>query len=331
MKLALLFAAAFTTTAFAGTVASPYEIGKWQGFRTAAVSYTFDDDLPRQYSVAVPMFNAKGFKLTLFTVTNWVGSWSPIQSAAAAGHEVASHTVTHRSLGTLSTADQATECNNSKSIINANVTNQKCLTLAYPNCSEGNDSITAQSYIAARGCSGQIVPATPANFMNISSLICGSAGSVKTATDFNNMANNAANSGGWCVFLIHALDNDSGFSPLSSSILQSSVNFMDANRSRFWVQSFLNVVRYIRERNAASVSQPSSTATTVTVSVTDGLDNSIYSFPITLRRPLPTGWASAIATQSGRNLGAQIVTINTIKFVMFDVVPDTGDVILTKQ
>jgi hypothetical protein len=56
----------------AGSVAAPYEIGTWRGFWPAAISYTFDDDLPNQYAVAVPMFNARGFKITLFAVPNWL-------------------------------------------------------------------------------------------------------------------------------------------------------------------------------------------------------------------------------------------------------------------
>src|SRR3974377_2179032 len=53
---------------FAGSVAAPYEVGMWEGFRPAAISYTFDDNLASQYSTAVPMFHAAGFRMTLNTV-----------------------------------------------------------------------------------------------------------------------------------------------------------------------------------------------------------------------------------------------------------------------
>src|SRR4029077_20604831 len=129
-----------------GSVAAPYEIGTWEGFRPAAISYTFDDDLPNQCSVAVPMFNAKGFKLTLFTVTGptWYSpaNWTALKSAALAGHEIASHTVTHPTLSGLTTGQQISELKNSQATINANITNQQCVTLAYPNCVEGNEALT---------------------------------------------------------------------------------------------------------------------------------------------------------------------------------------------
>ena len=106
-----------TCVGLAGTVSPPYQIGTWQGFRQAAITYTFDDDLPNQYAIAVPMFNAKGFKMTLFTVTTWLpgGDWSPVQTAASYGHEIASHTVTHPDLSTSSAAVVTNELQNSQS------------------------------------------------------------------------------------------------------------------------------------------------------------------------------------------------------------------------
>ncbi len=175
----------------------------------------------------------------------------------AKGHEIASHTLTHPNLGQLPDSQQTTELKDSRAAINANVSGQKCLTLAYPYCAEANEAITSQYYIAARTCSGQVVPATPANFMNLSSFVCGSQGSVRTTQDFNSKANDAVTANGWCVFLIHGIDNDGGYSPVSTATLQGSIDYMSANRDKFWVETFGNVARYILERNAASVRETS--------------------------------------------------------------------------
>jgi peptidoglycan-N-acetylglucosamine deacetylase len=316
----------------AGSIAPPYEVGTWRGFRPAAISYTFDDDLPNQYSIATPMFNARGFEMTLFTVTTWVpgGSWSPVKTAAASGHEIASHSVTHPDFSTLTSAQQTNELKNSQLTINANITNQQCLTVAYPYCVEGNDAIAASYYIAARGCSGQLVPATPANFMNISSFVCGPQGSVQTPQDFNNKAESAAAARAWCVYLIHALDNESGYSPLPSATLQASLDYLSTNQNKFWVETFGNVVRYIRERNAVSVTAISNSADRIVIQVTNALNQAIYNYPITVRRPLPVNWPAAMVSQNNQPLPAQLITLNSTNFVMFDVVPNTGDVVLSK-
>ena len=234
----ILILTAFLIAVNAGysqTIALPYQVGNWPGFRTAAVSYTFDDDCSNQLAIAVPMFNEFGYKLTLFTVTGWGPNWSGLQNAANQGHEIASHTVTHP---TLTPSNEVAELSNSKSAIETNVTGQKCVTIAYPYCVPSTPSVTAQYYIAGRHCQGYIEANTPANIYQISSLICGPQGSVQTAADFNAKFASVAASKGWCVFLIHGIDNDGGYSPLPSTTLRASIQYLDARRSTFWVSNF---------------------------------------------------------------------------------------------
>lgn len=77
-------AAAFPRSAFAST---------WQG---GVVSLTYDDGLDSQLDLAIPSLEARGlrgtFYLTLDNVRERVAEW---QRAAARGHEIANHTVTH--------------------------------------------------------------------------------------------------------------------------------------------------------------------------------------------------------------------------------------------
>ena len=317
--------------AMAGPVAPPYEVGTWQGFRTAAISFTFDDNCSNQYAIAVPMFNAKGLKITLFTVTSWVSDWSNVQDAAAAGHEIASHTVTHANLGGVTAVQLTNELLNSQTTINAQIPGQQCVTVAYPNCVEPSDAVTATYYIGARTCSGSIIPSSPGNFMSLSSYVCGSLGSINSLASFINTGNSAANTKGWGVFLIHGIDNDGGYSPLASATLQATVDYFSTNQNRYWIQTFGNVVRYIRERNASTVTQIASNDTTLTVQVTNTLNSAIYSFPITLRRPVPTNWLAAAVSQNGQPVGFQNFVLNTTNYVMFDVVPNGGDVVISRS
>ena len=336
MKTAAVFVSIMALTAsvsLAGLVVSPYEIGTWRGFRSAAISYTFDDGCSNQFAVAIPMFDKKGFKLTLFIVTgnSLFPGWSKLQNAAIKGHEIASHTVTHANLGQLSDSQQTIELKNSRDAINANISGQKCVTMAYPFCVPGKNSIVSQYYIAARTCSGQLAPATPANFMSISSFGCGSQGAVRTTQDFNDKANEAAAAKSWCVFLIHGIDNDGGYSPVSTATLQGSVDYMSANGDKFWVETFGNVARYILERNAASVKETATGDDSITLQVTDNLDDAIFNYPITLRRPLPANWPAADVSQNNKPVNVQIVDVASKKYVMFDVVPDGGNVIISKN
>ena len=315
----------------AQTVDDGYEVGTWHGFRDAAVTHTFDDNTSNQVPVAIPLLDEFGFDATFFVVTNWGPNWTGFAAAAANGHEIASHTVTHPQLPSLTNEEQADELATSRSVILANVPDTETLTLAYPYCSRGADAVTNATYIAARGCSGQIVPSTPTDFLNISSIIVGSEGSVQTATDLNGRAVAAAGSGGWVVFLLHGIDGDGGYSPTESDELRSHLEYLDANRDRFWVDTFGNVVRYIRERDAASIAEVSATDDALTVQVTDDLDDAVYDLPITIRRALPDGWEAATVTQDGEPVPAAIIEAETQTYVEFDAVPDAGAVVLTKS
>jgi hypothetical protein len=331
-KAILLFIIILLTSdiGYCGTVAYPYAVGSWPGFRSGAVTYTFDDGCSNQYAIAIPMFNEFGFKMTLYPVINWGPNWTALQNAAAAGHEVGSHTMSHPNFSGMSIAAQTQELVDSQNAVNSHITGQQCRTIAYPFCAPSDQTLTAQYYIAARHCQGNIESTTPSNMYQISSIICGNAGSVQTAADFNTRFASVASSTGWCVFLIHGIDNDGGYSPLLSTALRASLQYLDTHRNTLWVSTFGNVAKYIKERNSVSVAESNNSDNSITLQVTDTLDNAIYNYPITIRRPLTAGWTSARVSQNGQTKDANVVEIHAVKYIMFDAVPDGGDVVISK-
>ncbi len=315
----------------AQTIDEPCEVATWQGFRNAAISYTFDDGCSNQFSKAIPMFNEFGFCGTFFTVTNWSPNWTALQNAAAQGHEVASHTVSHPYLNTLDISEQIAELSNSANIIYDHIAGLNGMTIAYPYCVPGMDSLTSLYYFAARGCQGFIENSTPSDFLNISSIICGSEGEVNSTTTFNQKAEAASNSKGWCVYLIHGIDGDGGYSSLSSTILRESLEYLDQNKNKFWVAPFGDVVRYIRERNCLSVIGFEETNDTIRLVLSDTLSNdTLYSHPVTLSRPLPSNWEYAAGFQEGQEIYTTVVETSSESFIYFDAVPDRGEVLLIK-
>jgi peptidoglycan/xylan/chitin deacetylase (PgdA/CDA1 family) len=324
--------------AFAGyaqTVDPPYQVGTWQGFRTVALSFTFDDGSPNQFTKVIPMFNEFNFKLTLFTITSpswsWPANWTTLQNVANQGHEIASHTISHPYLNQIDSSQQRTEFKDSHDYINSHISGQRCVTIAYPYCINGTNTICDDYYIAARTCSGAIEPSTPGDFMSISSIICGTEGPMKTKKNFVDNFNTAVNSKGWCVYLLHGIDGDGGWSSLPSDTLRATLVYLNANQDKFWVSSFSNVARYIRERNAVSVTELSNQDSSITLQVTDTLIDSVFNYPISLRRPLPEGWPSAEVTQNGHSRYTRIVEVNSIQYIQFDVVPDNGTVLITRS
>lgn len=310
-------------------VANNYEVATWSQFKTAAVTYTFDDNCSNQLPVALPLFDQYNFKVTFFSVVNWGPNWNGLKQAANNGHEVGSHTLSHpSSLAAQSLATQDNELKQSQATINTNIPNAKCLTIAYPNCNRGDLVTTQKYYIAGRGCQGAIESSKPADLYNLSSIITGNTGSVQKAADFNNKVLAAKSSKGWCVFLTHGIDNDGGYSPTQSAELKSHLSFMNTNKADYWVATFANTAKYIRERNAASLTETVLTADSLRLNVTDNLDNSIYNYPLTIRRVLPSGWQNPKVYVNGTLITSTLSTTNGVTSIVFEATPDQGTVVL---
>jgi len=78
----------------------------WNG---GLVTFSFDDGSATDYTVMRPLFNAKGVAATTNIVTQWVGgasrvTWSQLDSLAADGWEIGSHSMYHK-FATLPTYD----------------------------------------------------------------------------------------------------------------------------------------------------------------------------------------------------------------------------------
>ena len=97
------------------------------GFTRALVSINFDDGRIGNYTNALPLLTQHNFKTTQYIVTESLAGADPsyymtqsqINAFYAAGHEIGSHTVDHKSLTGLSTAKVDQELSNSKSTLEA--------------------------------------------------------------------------------------------------------------------------------------------------------------------------------------------------------------------
>jgi Polysaccharide deacetylase/Secretion system C-terminal sorting domain len=304
-----------------------YKIGTWQGFASAAVSYTWDDNTPKQLTVAKPLFDNYNLKATFFIVTGWGPNWSGFQAASNNGHEIGSHTKTHPSFSTLDEAQRTDELLGSKTLINTNISGASCVTVAYPNCVTAIDSQIKAHYISARICSGQIEPPTPANMMRVSSIICGTTGSIQTTDNFNTKVNSAIPNKGWVVFLLHGIDGDGGYSPIVSTELDAHLSFMNQHRNDFWVATYGNVVKYIRERNESTLVEVSNVNDSIVFTLNHSL-GSIYNTPLSIERVVPVAWQSAVVMQGNNRLISAILDVNGVKSIRFNALPNGENIVI---
>ena len=325
--VAIVFITCAVNIIFSQSIPAPYEVGTWKNFCQAAVTYTFDDQCANQFSAAVPLFDSMNFKATFYPVINWGPDWNKLRNLAENGHEIGSHSMSHP-YALAGMQNEEDELKNSKAEINRQIPGNQCLTIAYPNCNAGTLSLLNAHYIAGRKCQGQLESKTPADFFGISSIICGSQGALNTVQSFNSKVDEAARMNGWSVFLVHEVNNGSGYSPLQASVIEGNLRYMDQNREKFWVSTLSNVVRYIKERNAVGLTVISNQDDQIVLRITDNLPDSIYNVPVTFRRPLPSGWSTAFVSQEHELVESSIAMIHGEQYVVFNAVPDRGDVML---
>ena len=296
---------------------SEYEIATWEDFKKSAITFTFDDCLSNQYNTAAPIFDKYGYKASFYIVTNWINNgyssaytWANAKELYANGHEIGSHTVSHANLSSDTYID---EMSNSKTAIENNVGNI-CETIVYPNCvAPKSETECAKYYLGGRICNGQVEGSTPSNYFQIGSLICGSEGTYNSTATMTSAMQTAANKNGWCVFLIHEIDNGSGYSPLSSTVLSESLEYIYNNSSNYWVATFGNAIKYCKERNSAVVEELTNTSSKITLSVSipESVSSSLPSnselnYPLTIRRTLPSGWTEVSVTENGNVMDSYI-------------------------
>ena len=318
-KLSLIMAIPFImANTVKAQIPDGYEVATWHNFSKAAITYSFDDGTPNQIPVAVPLLNKYGFSGTFNLITSWVKDWGEWRKVGAMGHEIASHTVTHANFGQTPDNKQEEELSESKKIIEREI-GKECITMVYPYCVTGNDKIVARHYISARGCSGQIGAPTPENMFNITSRVVGTESDMQTADNFNKWVASAIGTKGWCVFLIHALDDDGGYSPIKSTEFESHLKYVKQSGLAYWVGTFAEISKYIIERNSLSISERQEMDFyEITVSCNAQSSLTKLDQPITVKRKLPEGCTKARIVRNN----SEIPTLIADGCIIFDVVPD---------
>ena len=291
-------------------IPADYEIAPWHGWKQGAITYSFDDGCSGQLQSAIPSLNKYGLKATFNLVTNWVNNWGGWKQAAQSGHEIASHTVSHANLN----AAGDNELSQSKQIIEQNI-GQECVTIVYPNCVTGNKGAMSRYYISGRTCSGQLVSNNIGDMFEISSIIIGNTGQYNSAQALNNLADSAAQQNKWAVYLIHGIDGDGGYSPISSSALDQHFSYVK-QQDKVWVATFKDVSKYILEANNLVISETGSDNNyMVDVSCSHQTSVTKLDTPVTIARKV------SCANPSVKQNGSPVNATPYNGKVIFDVIP----------
>lgn len=89
-----------------------------------------------------------------------------------------------------------------------------------------------------------------------------------------------------------------------------------------WVCRFDDVMKYGQERDTAKLSC-ALTGDKITVSVTDDMKDDVFNYPLTVKVRLPDGWTGV--------KGGAFLSHDGKPYALVDVIPDRGEVILSRK
>ena len=150
--------------------------------------------------------------------------------------------------------------------------------------------------------------------------------------------------GGFTVECIHELREPRVSQPggIHSSFVSTISKFEHIKRFGIWAGSYNDLIKYFKESQSVSIETIERTDSSITLSVTDNLDDFMFDHALTIKVDIPDSWTSVTATQNGKDIplvsnsvysaSANMATVScTIKegFLYVDVVPDRGNVVIT--
>ena len=194
------FVAAFIAIAsFAGVCA---EAGK------CVVTYTFDDALADQYTIAYPMFRKAGLPATFFIIGSKVGdpngirnkaerntpvmSWDQIRDMSTNGMEIASHGWAHAKYAKMGRDEILDDIRRNQVVLKEHV-GVDCVSFASPfNTKKGADGFDVEALAKEAGLRAMRIRQK-------------GAGGKMTADQMNALVESAKKKGEWLVFMIHGM------------------------------------------------------------------------------------------------------------------------------
>lgn len=310
------------------------EVCVWDEDKVAALSLGVDDNCAPDHDWWLAMQQKYDFTMTWWVVTGplegdsnpgFNGTWSDYAELAAAGNEIASHSVTHNCEMILD-EEYDMELGDSKTHIESAIPGVKVLTFAGP-C--GNNppplTLTGFGYISNRGTTGGTNAAPTINYHSTKVISSG----IETVFDpaellTPGLTTFPAEYRGWRVHFFHFVDS------ARDSVEQNILAPMSQHRDQLWVAPYGTVARYGQSRDTHTLTVHSVTDSLISMTLVDSMRDDLFDYHLLVKVRLNNDWTGVQATQNGNDIEAELATHGGNTYALVKVVPDRGLVTLQK-
>lgn len=130
--------------------------------------------------------------------------------------------------------------------------------------------------------------------------------------------------GGMTVECLHEIGQ---YGSIWSSYASTNSKFKYLDQTGIWVCSYTELIQYMKEQLSATLTLVERTDSSITLTLTDTLDDYMYNLPLTIEVDIDDSWAQygIKATQNGADIPFFIEN----GYVYVDAVPDAGDIVIT--
>ncbi|THH40727.1 polysaccharide deacetylase family protein [Neolewinella litorea] len=234
-------------------------------------------------------------------------SWDDLRAYQAAGHEIASHTVTHPRLAVLDEANMLYELGQSKADIARELGEAATFTAEGPYGTEDERVMhyahTVYPALRNRMPTPYLAELNRGSRENPGDqeeeYVQWQRGPVDATTLQEMKAwvdTTLAHDNVWLVEVFHGVD-DYGWAARPAAELREYFTYIKEREDRLWIAPFATVTKYVRERQGGTVSSIHE-GESLLVAVHTELDTATYNVPLSLKTYLPDGWAGAELTRS---------------------------------
>jgi len=318
-------------------------VSMWSKDKLAAFSLSIDDNHTQDHPFWFEMADEYGWNWTWFVIANQVGyssrdHWGHWQEALDSGHDIQTHTYSHLCDALFYTHR---EYRQSQAVINQNLDGAKVVALAYPfgvhsnkagspcasldtDRTANNRDEAAKHFLATRDVYGALSHPARIDYMKVPSVSAARNffDSSRPWAYFDSVFDStSSNWRTWYSAHFHGLYNEA-----QKDAVRDVLAHLKTREDDVWVGTFTAVAKYAQQFATAVLSDIQTTASSISFTLTDQMNDDWFDEPLTVKVRLPDGWTgfTVAASQNSESLPTQVVEYDGANYILVEAIPDRG-------
>ena len=296
------------------------DICLWYKDKIAAASITIDDNIEWEHSWWLSMKEKYDVVFSWFIIKEMVSSWEKYQSLINAGNEIQGHDVCEINAYTDENYRNALE--EIRDHINTKLTDNTCLTYAYPCGISDRSQIAREMYISMRGVYGVINQANQTNYLDVNSRSgLNDEHDIRVLLDKKEKLWNTSYYRGWLSYHYHSISSKKEETEFFLASLSSKSDSI-------WIGKYSDVAKYGQERDSHTLEVYAISDTLIKLKLTDSMHDDFFDFPLSVKVRIPNSWEKVSVSQDGQEIESYVVERNGNKYALVNAIPDRGEIVM---